>query len=51
MEATIGMSTASATAFSIESWNRPITTEARIAVSRFTTSQENRALAVSSAAL
>ena len=51
MEATIGMSTASATIRSMVASNRPITMEATIAVMRLTTSQGKRARAVSRNAL
>ena len=42
MEATIGMSTASATICSMEASNRPMTREARTAVARLTRSQTKR---------
>jgi hypothetical protein len=48
IEATIGISTASATIWSIESAKKSITTDARIAVSRFTNSQTARPFAASS---
>ena len=50
MEATMGMSTASATSWPIVTSKRPMTEEASMAVNRFTTSHGRRALVVSSKA-
>ena len=47
----MGMSTARATICSMVASKKPMTRDARMAVARFTTSQENRERVVSTAAL